>query len=166
MYFRKLTTKKMICKNTFTWFKYFSWTVSCNSKSWRQRNMISSDLFSSDMFGHVSSWMCSFVYCQWYDTPLFICLSKQVRKRADLGGFLTFRFLVDFSHSDFRGFLINCGNATPLCLSVWPAASSETRHHVSLLQICYQGRISSTKIRRSNSFSKYDLNLKNRIRMS
>ena len=112
-----------------------------NTDSWRYRNMISSDLsvpavlkihrnmisfdvFSPDLlFGHASSWMFSFVNCQWYDTPLFICLSKQVRRRADLGGFLTFRFLVDFSHSDFRGFLIVCGNATPLCLSVWLAGS-------------------------------------------
>ena len=156
----------MICDNTFTWFKYFSWTVSCNSKSWRNRNMISSNLFSSDMFGHVSSWMCSFVYCQWYDTPLFICLSKQVRRRADLGGFLTFRFVVDFSHSDFRGFLIVCGNATPLCLSVWLAGSffgNPASHFTStnLLSRSYQLH----KNTMFNLFSKYDSNLENRIRV-
>ena len=84
--------------------------------------------------------------------------------------------LVDFSHSDFwwishTQILEDFSSSVEMphhsvCPSGWPAASTESRHHVSLLQICYHGRISSTKIRRSNLFSKYDFNLKNRIRMS
>ena len=84
--------------------------------------------------------------------------------------------LVDFSHSDFwwishTQILEDFSSSVEMphhsvCPSGWPAASTESRHHVSLLQICYHGRISSTKIQRSNLFSKYDFNLKNRIRMS
>ena len=70
--------------------------------------------------------------------------------------------LVDFLHSDFwwishTQILEDFSSSVEMphhsvCPSGWPAASSETRHHISLLQICYHGRISSTKIRCSICF--------------
>ena len=84
--------------NTFAWFKY------CFLQHWKLKircNMISLDVFSPDMFGHAPSWMCSFVYCQWYDTPFVYLLVQTSQEKGwswwishiqIFGGFLTLRF--------------------------------------------------------------------------
>ena len=99
----------------------------------------------------------------WYT----LCLSACPNKSGE--GLI----LVDFSHSDFRWI-----SHTPIwedfsssvemphhsvCPSGRPAASSESRHQVSLLQIPYQGRISSTKIQRCNLLLKIWLNLEKHV---
>ena len=101
----------------------------CRFPEWRSDTK-SCDMTSPDVF---RSWMSSFSVCQWYDTP-FVYLPVQTHQEKGWFWWIShtqfFLRFWDFSSS------VETAHRS-VCPSGW-TASSETQHHVSLLQIRYQ----------------------------